>query len=132
MKANEFVKKFGWEISIDVSKTIQKSSWVDVRVGGWWSREFVELPELKRLVESHENLELLGGIKKGKEILDGAPVGSDGFVLWTGKVRYLNGSTKCIFSDKSNEWSPANVMVLNLMISFDAFKDVIADVEACQ
>ena len=66
MKANEFVKKFGWEISIDVSKTIQKSSWVDVRVGGWWSREFVELPELKRLVESHELIKRFHGVEKAK------------------------------------------------------------------
>lgn len=72
MKANEFVKKFGWEISIDVSKTIQKSSWVDVRVGGWWSREFVELPELKRLVESHEIVESHKFPEDDETGLDGA------------------------------------------------------------
>lgn len=77
MDAKEFVKKFGWEISIDVSKTIQKSSWVDVRVGGWWSREFVELPELKHLVEAHDLVERFGGLESAKGVCN---ADGDGFL----------------------------------------------------
>lgn len=92
--------------------------------------EYIEY--LKRLVESHENIELLGGLVKSKEILKSAPDGADSFVHWTGKIRYLNSNTKCIFSEKSNEWLPANIMVLNLKISFVALKEAIVDVESCQ
>lgn len=125
MKANEYIKKNGLE---EARKLLEMGrGFVKLSDDGSFHTD-----ELKHLVELHENLELLGGIQKGRDILNGAPDGSDSFVLWTGRVRYINSSTKCIFSDKSNEWLPANVMVLNLMISFDALKGVIADVEACQ
>lgn len=143
MNAIEFVKKFGLEKAKQLNEAVGCLSIAELKATyspkdlkamqkALVSGDLMRADELKRIVESHENLELLGGIKKGKEILDGVPVGSDGFVLWTGKVRYINSSTKCVFSDKSNEWFPANVMVLNLIISFDALKNALTDVEACQ
>lgn len=109
MKANEFVKKFGWEISIDVSKTIQKSSWVDVRVGGWWSREFVELPELKRLVESHELANRLGGVDTMRIMIEQMEIND----LCDGMNISFDGEWQGVFTKGQ-------------------LQQAIADVEACQ
>ena len=64
MKASEFVKKFGWERS---KKAIEMSA-------GDFSRAFdidkgfiiVRRGELKRLVDSHELVEKLGGLSGAK------------------------------------------------------------------
>ena len=57
MKANEFVKKFGWGNMIDESKIcgIDKS--------------VVDIEELKRLVESYKIVNFYGGIQNAKEIV---------------------------------------------------------------
>ena len=64
--------------------------------------------------------------------MDGAPEGATGFVLWTGKIRYLNGETNEVYSVSSKEWNPANIMVLNLMIPLNDLRSAIADHEKCQ
>ena len=69
------------------------------------------------------------GLEKCKQIVDGAPEGATGFVLWTGKIRYLNGETNEVYSVSSKEWNPANIMVLNLMIPLNDLRAAIADHE---
>ena len=67
------------------------------------------------------------GLEKCKAIVDGAPEGATGFVLWTGKIRCLNGETNEVYSVSSKEWNPANIMVLNLMIPLNDLRSAIAD-----
>lgn len=74
MKANEFVKKYGLELSREiVSKQPKWASNVRVSeiIGTWEYTEKVlpsfSIVELKRLVESHELVEYMGGIDKAKE-----------------------------------------------------------------
>ncbi|TQR66828.1 hypothetical protein [Acinetobacter sp. RF14B] len=58
MKANEFVKKFGW------FATTRLVNGIDTTNDPHFS---ILLNDLKRLVESHELVERLGGLKKAKE-----------------------------------------------------------------
>ena len=58
MKANEFVKKFGWFI------TTRLVSKVDTTNNPHFP---ILLEDLKRLVESHELVERLGGFEEAKE-----------------------------------------------------------------
>lgn len=67
------------------------------------------------------------GLEKCKAIVDGAPEGATSFVLWTGKIRYLNGEANEIYLVSSKEWHPANIMVLNLMIPLNDLRTAIAD-----
>lgn len=60
MKANEFVKKFGWEEAkniVDASEIIS----IDTNI--------VDINQLKRLVESHELVESCGGLQSVGEKL---------------------------------------------------------------
>ena len=62
MKANEFVKKFGWDFCNEFSKKgyeIQEIYPNDIGIG------FID--DLKRLVESHELVEKCGGLRKVKD-----------------------------------------------------------------
>ena len=54
MKANEFVKKFGWEYAKERMEYCKGARLVGMEI------------ELKRLVESHDLVERYGGIKKAK------------------------------------------------------------------
>ncbi|WP_353173663.1 hypothetical protein [Acinetobacter rudis] len=76
MKANEFVKKFGWEdakgllcrllelgVSDDMKFTATNNMWHRGADGFTWS-------ELKRLVESHELVESFNGLENAKQFLD--------------------------------------------------------------
>lgn len=62
MNANEFVKKYGLAVAIDLSKR-------DVTSVGYLSIEHHELDqkELKHLVESHELVESFGGLDHAKQ-----------------------------------------------------------------
>ena len=52
VKANEFVKKFGWDVSTKLSKEMSGiTESVADGVAGWGQSEW---DKLKRLVESHE------------------------------------------------------------------------------
>lgn len=76
MKANEFVKKYGLELSREiVSKQPKWASNVRVSeiIGTWEYTEKVlpsfSIVELKRLVESHDLVEKVGGMDKAKMLL---------------------------------------------------------------
>ena len=79
MKANEFVKKFGLELS--------KRDVAALASGFIKRKDFVKhygfdlLDDLKRLVESHE-LVAIHGFEKSKEIVANAP-SDDHFYSWT-------------------------------------------------
>ena len=72
------------------------------------------------------------GLEKCKQIVDGAPTGATDFVLWTGKIRYLNSEINEIYSESSREWFSANIMVLSLMTRLADLRAAIADHEKCQ
>jgi len=87
MKANEFVKKFGWDEAKELIVKHEKCYMPDVF--DMWSDElqdFVlatkhasfDMIDLKRLVESHELVESKGGLIKAKEILADNPVWCSG------------------------------------------------------
>lgn len=69
MKANEFVKKYGWGESIAFLS-------LDSDVEIVYTASFFD--DLKRLVESHELVESKGGLIKAKEILADNPVWCSG------------------------------------------------------
>ena len=80
MKANEFVKKFGWN---DARVCILNCACPEDR---WFMRhgDLVsdqDFDDLKRLVESHELVEI-HGFEKSKEIVANAP-SDDHFYSWT-------------------------------------------------
>ena len=118
MKANEFVKKHGWN-SLLIAKTLPKfnrykyvifyADEID------FSNEFhagrksymFEVVEVKRLVESHE-LVAVHGFEKSKEIVANAP-SDDHFYSWT-----LGGSS-----------------VRDKTVNIGELRKAIADVESC-
>lgn len=60
MKASEFVKKFGWFITTRLVKKVDTTN----------NPHFpILLEDLKRLVESHELVECMGGLDEAKYIL---------------------------------------------------------------
>lgn len=62
MKANEFVKKFGWGVATKLSKGVRGiTESVADGVAGWGQSEW---DKLKRLVESYELVESYGGLKE--------------------------------------------------------------------
>ena len=67
------------------------------------------------------------GLEKCKQIVDGAPTGATDFVLWTGKIRYLNSEINEIYSESSREWFSANIMVLSLMTRLADLRTAIAN-----
>ncbi|WP_227061901.1 hypothetical protein [Acinetobacter pittii] len=70
------------------------------------------------------------GVEKARQVVEGAPEGATHFVLWTGKVRYINLSKKEVYLDSSNEWLPANIMVLNIVNPLDELELAIKDHES--
>ena len=64
MKANEFIKKFGRDVSTKLSKEMRGiTESVADGVAGWGQSEW---DKLKRLVESHELVEKVGGLENAK------------------------------------------------------------------
>src|SRR5690606_10790605 len=87
MKANEFVKKYGLELSREiVSKQPKWASNVRVSeiIGTWEYTEKVlpsfSIVELKRLVESHEMVNWVGGLDAANRIRCDGFHGSRGFI----------------------------------------------------
>lgn len=83
MKANEFVKKFGWDKAKEVAGFTSNvcedpthfDSDLDIYVHfddfkGVMDESDVCIGDLKRLVESHELVELTGGLEMAKSVLD--------------------------------------------------------------
>ena len=66
MKANEFVKKFGWdEVTSQLNKTQDN---VVVMWLGSQSNDYALVKDLKRLVESHELVESYGGLEDATKV----------------------------------------------------------------
>lgn len=64
MKANEFIKKFGWDVSTKLSREMKGiTESVADGVAGWGQSEW---DKLKRIVESHELVESWGGLDDAK------------------------------------------------------------------
>lgn len=67
MKANEFIKKFGWDVATKLSKEMRGiTESVADGVAGWGQSEW---DKLKRLVESYELVESFGGLESAKKEL---------------------------------------------------------------
>jgi len=65
VKANEFVKKFGWDVATKLSKEMKGiTESVADGVAGWGQSEW---DKLKRLVESHELVKDYYGLTRAKE-----------------------------------------------------------------
>ena len=95
MKANEFVKKFGWEYSKHI---LNEDSVILVDL---------DYAHLKRLIESHELVEI-HGFEKSKEIVANAP--SD---------------------DHFYSWVLGNSGVRDKTVNIGELRKAIADVESC-
>lgn len=67
MKANEFVKKFGWGVAINLSNEMTGITQDVADCAACWGQS--EWDYLKRLVESHELVESYGGLESAKKEL---------------------------------------------------------------
>lgn len=105
MKANEFVKKFGWDVSTKLSREMKGiTESVADGVAGWGQSEW---DKLKRLVESHELVSNFGGLKRANRIL---------------KKAYTSFNTliSVVWNDKP------------FQCTIQKLEQAIADVESCQ
>lgn len=67
MKANEFVKKFGLEHTKYLIEDTELSEFaIHSSCAGKYSMDIVSADDLKRLVESHELVEKVGGLENAK------------------------------------------------------------------
>ena len=112
MKANEFVKKFGWGWAKDVVNNQPKT---DAQIFNPYNQKYsssynikkgVSVAWLKRLVESHELVESFGGLEMAKESLKNLPSEYQSYTM----TRDDTGATTQSFK----------------------LKQAIADVESCQ
>ncbi len=84
MKANEFVKKYGWELVIDLLNRGSKQTHVTndarmlinaetyIKQCPWFADDInsaISLADLKRLIESHELVEQWGGLADAKVVV---------------------------------------------------------------
>lgn len=67
MKANEFVKKFGWDVATKLSEEMRGiTESVADGVAGWGQSEW---DKLKRLIESHDLVESYGSLESAKKFV---------------------------------------------------------------
>lgn len=64
MKANDFVKKFGWNVAIKLSNEMTGITQDVADCVACWGQS--EWDYLKRLIESHELVESYGGLENAK------------------------------------------------------------------
>lgn len=73
MKANDFVRKFGWEKAKEFSQIIIKGLCkkfdFEINTGESIELAYVDLNDLKRLVESWELVERFGGLSDAREVV---------------------------------------------------------------
>lgn len=123
MKANEFVKKFGLVKAIEVVKNRPpvNSSRYRARDNKYSATistgESVSTIDLKRLVESHELVETLGGFERVKKAIDGKHIGYTHF--------YLHSNGRYVFLDHYVDFIPDHAQHIGM------FNKAIADVESC-
>ena len=97
MKANEFVKKFGWEEAAEIVCGVPEKFRFKCLSNVCWDNNtykysdrfkprlsLVNMADLKRLVESHELVQSKGGIEKAKAIV------ADSFIWGLGGRVYAN------------------------------------------
>ena len=71
MRANEFVKKFGLSHTVYLLKDTELTEFaIHSNCAGKHYMDTVCVSDLKRLVESHELVELTGGLEMAKSVLD--------------------------------------------------------------
>lgn len=147
MKANEFVKKFGWdlcnsvvEMSINHKNSMYWGMITDTEGGFVYKNmlgdgdNFVLIVDLKRLVESHELVELLGGLDDAKAIVVNKPKGATryhrGYYLKEARYIYEYSVHLKVWmqNGRHKEWSA----MWNSSNSISEIKKAIADVESCQ
>ena len=105
MKANEFVKKFGWDEVISQLNKTQDN--VVVMWLGSQSNDYALVKDLKRLVESHE-LVAIHGFEKSKEIVANA-----------------------LSDDHFYSWALGDSGVRDKTVNIGELRKAIADVESC-
>lgn len=116
MKANEFIKKFGVHIADRyVSDCASPDDRWFVHYGALIDGE--DFDDLKRLVESHELVETLGGFERVKKAIDGKHIGYTHF--------YLHSNGRYVFLDHYVDFIPDHAQHIGM------FNKVIADVESC-
>lgn len=139
MKANDFVKKFGWEaVKHDFSIYFKDESIGTIKILTH-CREYIEVDgdNLKRLVESHELVESCKGVDLSKSLITQAPKQAS---HWG----YLNKSYYS-YDDFYGQWkqywdipnAPMWQTVFSMqyegkLISLRSLKQAVADVESCQ
>ena len=105
MKANEFVKKHGWD---EAKKYLM--------LHGWKNTSFHI--HLKRLVDSLDLIEKLGGLERVKNAINGKHIGYTHF--------YLHSNNSYVFLDHYVDFIPDHAQHIGM------FNKAIADVESCQ
>lgn len=123
MRANDFVKNFGLG---EAKEAIGKVAWCEtaycLRLGHGCFKSAsdccVDVTDLKRLVESHELVERLGGFERVTKAIEGKHIGYTHF--------YLDENDRYIFLDHYNDFIPDHAQHIGM------FNKVIADVASCK
>ncbi|WP_180109388.1 MULTISPECIES: hypothetical protein [unclassified Acinetobacter] len=110
MKANEFVKYL--KNGIESAKELMGVRPCMLKEMG------VDLGDLKRLVESWELVEKLGGLERVKNAINGKHIGYTHF--------YLHSNNRYVFLDHYVDFIPDHAQHIGM------FNNAIADVESCQ
>lgn len=144
MKANDFVRKFGWEKAKEFSQIIIKGLCkkfdFEINTGESIELAYVDLNDLKRLVESHEIVEKHGGLHTCKLILKSVDSNESEYGSRLG-IEYKKSfdgvdSKALMFCDDGN-WCPSSYLNFELddeskFVNLGRLKKAIADVEACK
>src|SRR5690606_6967170 len=126
MKANEFVKEYGIDIARECLEERPKN-WetCHLKLSNFElvkyipsPLDFIDVDDLKRLVESHELVEKQGGLERVKKVIDGKHIGYTHF--------YLHSNGRYVFLDHYVDFIPDHAQHIGM------FNKVIADVESCQ
>lgn len=128
MKANEFVKKYGIEAAKDLwcgafdlyNNNLQILNGMVCSISG--NQFLFELIDIKRLVESHELIEKLGGLDVCKKIMFQKRLRQPKAT----HVLQHHENKKLIQFFSTNQSKP------NGSVMLDAIEQAIADVESCQ
>lgn len=125
MKENEFFREHGLENAkklLSITSRMNMSGLVFATLKDGGNLDF-EVEELKRLIESHDFVENIGGIHYAKYCLDLAK--QNGFVNYVDKSQY---EQEFYLHGDSSPKTTHDVY----RISYDELKQAIADVESCR
>ncbi|MHA3048958.1 hypothetical protein [Acinetobacter sp. ANC 4641] len=142
MKANEFVKKVGWDKAKEI---LENAHWKDIayRDGNYYStysKNDVLLGDLKRLVESHELIESGHGLETCKSVIlftenNESEYGNQLGVEY--KKSSENPNDKALMLCDDDAWINSSYLNHELdtaagFVNFKRLKQAIADEESCQ